>query len=355
MDQYFQNLNGPIKHYFHILSDEIPDFLKNYVNTPAMQRLAGISRSCGTFYSNMYQQDWYSTLEHSVGVALIIWHFTKDKKQTLAGLFHDISTPVFQHTVDFMNGDYESQESTEELTTKTITESKEIMDLLKKDGIKVEEVDNYHKYPIADNERPRLASDRLEYTFSDGFDGGFGVVAKLWKIEEIEAIYQNLEILANEQGVQEIGFRDIEMAEKLVEVASKLSSLYNSNQTKFSMQFLADVMRKLYDEKLIAIEDLYRLSEKEIIEKIENCGEKQIVECFKIWRNATQIRESDEKVEGKYCVNLENVKVRYIDPLVKVSHQAVRVSQISRKAKQDIERALAFQTRKYAYLDFDLA
>ena len=65
MDQYFQNLNGPIKHYFHILSDEIPDFLKNYVNTPAIQRLAGISRSCGTFYSNMYQQDWYSTLRSS--------------------------------------------------------------------------------------------------------------------------------------------------------------------------------------------------------------------------------------------------------------------------------------------------
>lgn len=184
---------------------------------------------------------------------------------------------------------------------------------------------------------------------------GFGVVAKLWKIEEIEAVYQNLEIMTNEQGIEEIGFRDIKMAEKFVEVASQLSSLYNSNQTKFSMQFLADVMRRLYDKKLIAIEDLYRFSEREIIEKIENCGEKQIVECFKIWRNATKIRESDEKVEGKYCVNLEKVKVRYIDPLVKGSEQAVRVSQISRKARKDIEMALAFQTGKYAYLDFDLA
>lgn len=171
MYHYFENLNETIKQYFHILSDEIPDFLKSYVDTPPMQRLGGVSRSCGTIYSKMYHQDWYSTLDHSVGVALIIWHFTKDKKQTLAGLFHDIATPVFQHTVDFMNGDYETQESTEELTTKMITESKEIMSLLNQDGIKVEEVDNYHKYPIADNDRPQLASDRLEYTFSDGFDG----------------------------------------------------------------------------------------------------------------------------------------------------------------------------------------
>ena len=60
-----------------------------------------------------------------------------------------------------------------------ITESKEIMCLLKEDGIKVEEIDNYHQYPIADNERPKLASDRLEYTFSDGFDG------RIWYSSEI--------------------------------------------------------------------------------------------------------------------------------------------------------------------------
>ena len=169
MNHYFQNLDETIKQYFHILSDEIPDFLLDYINTPEMQRLAGISRSCGTIYSKMYSHSiWYSTLDHSVGVALIIWNFTKNQKQTLAGLFHDISTPVFQHTIDFMNGDYEKQESTEELTTKVITESTEIMRLLKRDGIKVEEIDNYHMYPIADNDAPGLASDRLEYTFSDG-------------------------------------------------------------------------------------------------------------------------------------------------------------------------------------------
>ena len=74
-------------------------------------------------------------MDHSVGVALIIWNFTKDKKQTLAGLFHDIATPIFKHCIDFMNGDYETQESTEELTTCIIKNSKEIMALLERDNI----------------------------------------------------------------------------------------------------------------------------------------------------------------------------------------------------------------------------
>lgn len=61
MKDYFQNLEETIKQYFHILSDEIPEFLLNYVETPEMQRLAGISRSCGTIYSNLYHHDvWYS-------------------------------------------------------------------------------------------------------------------------------------------------------------------------------------------------------------------------------------------------------------------------------------------------------
>lgn len=36
MEKYFLNLNETIKEYFKILSDEIPDFLYDYINTPEM-------------------------------------------------------------------------------------------------------------------------------------------------------------------------------------------------------------------------------------------------------------------------------------------------------------------------------
>ncbi len=47
-----------------------------------------------------------------------------------------------------MNGDSETQESTEERTEEIIRNSKEIMALLDRDSIKVEEVADYHIYPI---------------------------------------------------------------------------------------------------------------------------------------------------------------------------------------------------------------
>ena len=334
-----------MKEYLKILSNEIPDFLNDYINTPQMQKLSEISVSCGTYYTKLFDKMvWYSSLDHSIAVSLIVWNFTKDKKQTIAGLFHDIATPVFKHSIDFMNGDYKKQESTEELTTQIIRESKEIMSLLKRDGIKIEEVYNYHIYPIADNDTPMLSADRLEYTLSNGL----GACKNIWNMEDVKEIYENIEIQKNEQGIEELGFKDIKIAEKFVKGMRILSNSYIDNRTKFSMQFLADIMKIMSSQNLITKKDLYELSEKEVIERIENCDYAEISQKFDMWKNAHEIKESDEKVKDKYCVSID-AKIRYINPLV----NGIRISEISEVAKEEIQKALEFKTKKYAYLDFD--
>ena len=143
------------------------------------------------------------------------------------------------------------------------------------------------------------------------------------------------------------------LAEKFVKGMSELSVSYITNETKITMQFLADIIKRMNQKGLINKEDLYKLSEKNIIEKIENCEYDNISKSFKTWRNTTQINESDIPVEDKYCVSI-NAKRRYINPLVKNSNDSyVRINQISDIAKQDIEKCLNFQTKKYAYFDFD--
>lgn len=348
MGNYFEKLDEQTKEYFKILSPEIPDFLEEYIETSRMKKQAGISVSCGTFYSKLFGDiKWYSSLDHSVAVALIIWNFTKNKKQTLAGLFHDIATPVFKHCIDFMNGDYIKQESTEELTIKILNDSKEIRNLLDRDGIKIEEVSDYHIYPIADNDTPRLSADRLEYTLSNGL----GVKKLLWNLEEVKEIYQNIEIQRNEEGIEELGFKDIKLAEKFVKNMSKLSSLYITNETKLTMQFLADIMKKMSEKNLITKSDMYNLSEREVIERIKNCEEDNISRCFELWQNTTKISESDIFIKDKYYASIK-AKIRYIVPLVASEGEFVRINEISKEAKTYIERCLNFKTKKYAYFDF---
>jgi hypothetical protein len=76
--------NPLIIDYYNLLSPEIPDFILEYANTKEMLKQQYISVSCGTIYSKLYNINRFSSLEHSIGVALIIRNFTKDKKQTLS-------------------------------------------------------------------------------------------------------------------------------------------------------------------------------------------------------------------------------------------------------------------------------
>ena len=249
---YMDSINEKIKEYFNILEPEFPVWLNEYINTEELLKQQYISVTCGTIYSDLFESDFFfSSLDHSVAVALIIWHFTYDKKQTLSGLFHDIATPVLKHCVDFLNGDYMTQKSTEDLTTKIISNSNEIMNLLKRDKIDISEIDDYHKYPIADNDTPQLSSDRLEYSLSHAL-----FTYKLANIDEIKEIYDDLEIGKDENNIDEISFKTKKYARKFVKLTSKLSVIYREDRTRYSMQFLADIIKSLNEQNLITKEDL---------------------------------------------------------------------------------------------------
>lgn len=339
--KYIDSVDKRVLDYFNVLEPNFPEWLNDYIETKELLKQRYISVTCGEIYSNLFEIDFFfSSLDHSVAVALIVWHFTHDKKQTLSGLFHDIATPVFKHCVDFLNGDYMTQESTEDLTSKIISSSKEIMDLLKRDNIKLEEVDDYHIYPVADNDTPKLSADRLEYSLSNAL-----LTYKLSNIDEIKKIYNDVVLDKDEDGTLELSFKSKETALEFVKITSKLSIIYREDRTRYSMQLIADIIKKLNEDGLITKEDLYNKKESEIIEIIENSKYKEI---FNIWKNAKNIKVSKEKPENVYFVH-HGAKIRYIDPLVNKK----RISSISEEAKEEIDKNLSYDMNNYVYLDFN--
>ncbi len=155
---------------------EIPLFLEKFSCMSSVMRLRDVGMNCGceyTAFPRFAEIGRYSRYEHSLGVALIVWHFTGRQDQALAGLFHDLATPVFAHVVDFLNGDHLHQESTEAGTRECIAGSPELMKGLGELGLTVDQVADYHQYPIADNAAPALSADRLEYTLGNLLNYGF--------------------------------------------------------------------------------------------------------------------------------------------------------------------------------------
>ena len=341
MSKYYDNISKEIKDYFKILEPDFPEWLNEYIDTKELLSQQYISVTCGTIYSDLFENDFFfSSLDHSIAVALIAWHFTHDKKQTLSGLFHDIATPVFKHCVDFLNGDYMTQESTEDLTTEMIKNSKEIMTLLKRDKINIEEVDKYHLYPIADNDTPKLSADRLEYSLSNAL-----FTYRLLDFESIKEIYDDIEIQSNEENEIELGFRTKKIARNFVKVTSRLSVIYREDRTRYSMQLLADILKRLNNENKISKEDLYKLKESDVISIIENSKYNNI---FNIWKNAKKVKISKKEPKDVYYVH-HGAKVRYIDPLF----NGKRISKCCKIANKLIENNLAYGMNNYVYLDFN--
>ena len=372
-----------ISEYFNILCprEDWPPFLDKYLKLPVLQRLAGVGLLCGTDWTPLYKNRfYYSRLDHSKGVALIVWHFTHDKAQTIAGLLHDISTPVFSHVSDFRKGDALTQTATEEPTARIIREDEALGRLLAEDGLTPEQVEDYHIYPVADNEIPQLSADRLEYMFPSGMalDGS-------WTMEEIRTCYNDLTILKNEEGRDELGFKTLEIAELYCEHFCMIGHILQLNENKLTLQLLGQIMNLAEKAGLLSERDFMTLSEKEVMEKLDTVIEPEdtviepveitILSClYKTFRTMTKIEHTKEPLaEDEYfCVNLK-VKQRYINPLVvdskttlsarfltnpqlyKVSTssttvstvKAVRLSEVSEKARRIIEDFKAYSDTPY--------
>lgn len=344
-----------IEEYYKILCPEFPNFLKKYIELPIMQRLSGIGLLCGTDWTSLYKNRFfYSRLDHSVGVALIILNFTKNKTQTIAGLLHDVSTTVFSHVSDFRKGDALTQTSTEEPTTKMILSDSALCKLLESDGIEPKDVVDYHIYPIADNEIPSLSADRLEYMYPSGLalDGS-------WTFEEIAKTYNDLIILKNEENKEELGFKTIEMAELYCKKFCMIGHILQLNENKLCLQLLSQIMSKAVELDVLQEEDFMTLSESKIIEKIESfiskktlsLEEQKFATMYNTFRKMTKVEHTNQKLpeDNYFCVSLK-VKQRYINPLVKVgtnSQQAKRLSEVSDFANKLIKDFLEYEDTKF--------
>lgn len=306
ISRFFCNDKYLIMNLYKLYSVDFPDFIREISQTPAMLRLDDIGMNCGCEYTSFPLFDGlekYSRYTHSVGVALIVWHFTHDVRQSTAGLLHDISSPAFAHVIDFMHGDYLTQESTENGTEKIIAESVEIQQCLKKYGMKTSEVADYHLYPIADNDTPRLSADRLEYTI------GNIVNYRQASYEKAKELYDNLIVGINEENQQEIMFADKNKALEFAKLSLQCSKIYVSDEDRYSMQRLAELLKDCIQRGIMTEADLY-LGESFVIEKLMSTEF-----SANEWRKF-RAYSSIERIDGSPDSRVIHAKKRHINPFV---------------------------------------
>lgn len=290
-----------------IYNEDVPEFIPRISSCAIFGRLKGIGMNCGCEYTNLpLFRDIrpYSRYDHSIGVGLIVWHFTKDIRASIAGLLHDISSPSFSHVIDFLNRDYINQESTEASTLDIIRSSDELVSILNCYGQTPEDVCDYHLFPVADNETPKLSSDRLEYTLGNTLNFGFATV------DEIRRMYDDITIVRNEENIEELAFTDLDIASKFSRFALSCSKIYVSDQDRYAMQILSELIANALERGIISRKNLYEPEDRLIVKLCSDESSK------KEWENYIHLSGVSGSEPGPWARTIV-AKKRYINPLVK--------------------------------------
>ena len=288
---------------------EIPAAVRDCLSSPALERLKAVGMNCGCEYTSFprfARLQPYSRFDHSVGVARIVWRFTHDEEQAVAGLLHDVATPVFAHVVDFLRGDYMKQESTEDGTRAIIDGDEALQRALHAHGLKTDGVCDYHRYPIADNDSPRLSADRLEYTL------GNLINYRICPPDEVRAFYFDLSVDTNEQGVPELVFSDAKTAEVFAFASLACSKIYVSDEDRYAMQMLSELLRDALTRGVLSEADLHSTEPQVIGKLLKNERTAAAWARFRAYRSMRRA----ETPTGEGAWRRIAAKKRYIDPLI---------------------------------------
>lgn len=284
----------------------IPEFLNKYLTLSSLNRLKEVGYFCGMDYasSNIYNfKEYISRYMHSLSTSLLVYYLTKDKRCTLQALFHDISTPVFSHVIDYMNKDYIYQETTEEFTELILKSDKKLLEYLELDKIPLDNLVNFKFSTIVDSPRPKMCADRLDGIILNG-----SYWTKTLNEKDIFNIIKSTELYINEESIPEIGFNNITAYNKAVETNDLTNIEMHSNYDNYMMELLANITRYLINKEYIKYEDLYFLTENKIFKLINNIEDKELKEYIFLFKNI--------KKEEIPLVKQEEIKERKLKPLL---------------------------------------
>lgn len=297
--------------------------LDKYFETKTLQRLKGKGLFCGMDYvgiKSLIPRAYYSRYDHSMNVTYTAWKLSEDLKVALAGAFHDVGSLSFAHVNSFKKGDALKQESDELSVKSVLLQDPELLEYLHQDRINIDDVIDASRYPLIDKKIPALCLDRV-----DGILATCLFWAKTHSFEQIEYLYNMLTYFESLNGLEcdwsndrlryfngEIVLSEYYDAEyedffKAINVYSKLLL---TKEDRYLMEVLGLTLKYYEYIGLITEQDLFYLSEQEIINKILNSKYGGVLKDV---LSLEKVRYADNDENG--LVLISKPKIRQANPL----------------------------------------
>ncbi len=325
-----------VQKYAELNKDGSTDLIDKYLNTKTLKRLKGIGMFFGMDYisiDSLRPSEYYSRYDHSKNVAYTAWKLSEDLKVSLAGLFHDVGTLSFAHVNSFKKGDALTQ-SDDELSVKSVlSKDEEILEYLYEDGISLESVCTKEDYPLIDKEIPALCLDRV-----DGILTASVLLSKTHTFPEIQKLYYMLTYFNSLNGMNfdlnnerlrdfsgEIVLSETRDSdyEDFFECIRSYSRVLLTKEDRYMMEVLGLALKYYEDIGLVTEDDLFNLSEREIIEKILSSDKKDVLE------DILSIKKVDYSISDEGLIIVSKPKIRQANPLCLGQMEVCEISDIS--------------------------
>ena len=323
--------------YENLNKENANEKLERYFQTKTLQRLKGIGQFCGMDHIQLKPLkpiEYYSRFDHSKNIAYTASKLSDGLTISLAGAVHDVGTLAFSHVNSFKRGEALTQEHDELDVKSIVSKDEEFLQYLSEDGISLSDICTASRYPLIDKPVPTLCLDRVD---------GILTTCLIWQhthsFEEIKKLYymigycDNLngqavdpfnERLQNFEGeivLDEWGSATYEDFFHAIHVYSRIML---GKESRYMMEVLGLTLQYYEDIGLITEQDLFQLSEQEIIEKILNSKYRDV------WQDVSSmqsVRYAKDDTDG--LVLYSKPKIRQANPLVMGQMQVCDISDIS--------------------------
>lgn len=331
-----EQYNNLIKENAQLHQPGIDQTLEKYFKTKTLQRLLGRGMFCGMDYvgiKELVPVEKYTRFDHSKNVAYTAVALSNGLEEILTGAFHDVGTLSFAHVNSFKKGNALKQDA-DELNIKAILEKDdELLTYLQEDKIALDNVVNPEKYPLIDKDVPSLCLDRLDGILTTcliwAHTHDFATIKDLYfmtgYIENLNGMAVDyfsprFENFTGEMYIED-GELDIEDFFAAINVYSKKLL---SKESRYMTEVLGLTLNYYEDLGLITEEDLFVLSEQDIINKIMNSGYNDV------WKDITtfdQVKYASSVDTG--LIITSKPKIRQANPLCFAQMTLLEVDNIS--------------------------
>lgn len=302
------------------------------INTPMMQRLQYIDQSGPQSYFGIVDGQptivpHFSRFEHSLGVYLLLVKAGASHDEQMAGLMHDASHTVFSHLGDILFGNGDGVKSYQDgIHIDYLRSHTEVMDILKKYNIHVEDMDpDKEEYTALERPSPDLCADRIQYIIHTG------VLLNCITKKQAREIVQDLEF-KNDIWF----FKNKETAALFAHISLYcLQELWGSEENQFFYLLFKHILLRAIAIGLVTADDLHYSIDQQILDRLQASDDSYIQRLLtytKDWyKHYTAVKYDESDIHYK-------IKFRGVNPLVLTDNGLERLTAIDPEYAQEYEK-----------------